>query len=109
MWLWPKSILEKQGHYVDVAMNGEQAIRLFEKNTYDIVFLDIKLPDMSGFDIAHYLRKNYEEGIYDFLPPLIAFTANVMHSEEEYQEQGMDGVLRKPLSLVELRQCLKLF
>ena len=47
-----KSILEKQGHYVDVAMNGEQAIRLFEKNTYDIVFLDIKLPDMSGFDIA---------------------------------------------------------
>ena len=47
-----KSILEKQGHYVDVAMNGEQAIRLFEKNTYDIVFLDIKLPDMSGFDIC---------------------------------------------------------
>ena len=68
-------------------MNGEQAIRLFEKNTYDIVFLDIKLPDMSGFDIAHYLRKNYEEGIYDFLPPLIAFTANVMHSEEEYQSR----------------------
>ena len=52
-----KSILEKQGHYVDVAMNGEQAIQLFEKNTYDIVFLDIKLPDMSGFDIAYYLRK----------------------------------------------------
>ena len=104
-----KSILEKQGHYVDVAMNGEQAIRLFEKNTYDIVFLDIKLPDMSGFDIAYYLRKNYEEGIYDFLPPLIAFTANVMHSEEEYKEQGMDGVLRKPLSLVELRQCFKTF
>ena len=38
-----KSILEKQGHYVDVAMNGEQAIQLFEKNTYDIVFLDIKM------------------------------------------------------------------
>ena len=73
------------------------------------VFLDIKLPDMSGFDIAHYLRKNYEEGIYDFLPPLIAFTANVMHSEEEYQNQGMDGVLRKPLSLTELRQCFKTF
>ena len=87
----------------------EQAIQLFEKNTYDIVFLDIKLPDMSGFDIAYYLRKNYEEGIYDFLPPLIAFTANVMHSEEEYQNQGMDGVLRKPLSLTELRQCFKTF
>ena len=61
-----KSILEKQGHYVDVAMNGEQAIRLFEKNTYDIVFLDIKLPDMSGFDIAHYLRKNSKKGFTIF-------------------------------------------
>ena len=63
-----------------VAMNGEQAIRLFEKNTYDIVFLDIKLPDMSGFDIAHYLRKNYEEGIYDFLPPF-----NCLYSERDAQ------------------------
>ena len=105
-----KSILEKQGHYVDVAMNGEQAIRLFEKNTYDIVFLDIKLPDMSGFDIAHYLRKNYEEGIYDFLPPLIClYSERDAQRKEEYQEQGMDGVLRKPLSLVELRQCFKTF
>ena len=61
-----KSILEKQGHYVDVAMNGEQAIQLFEKNTYDIVFLDIKLPDMSGFDIAYYLRKTTKKGFMIF-------------------------------------------
>ena len=43
---------------------------------------------MTGFDIAQYLRKNYEEGIYDFLPPMIAFTANVMHSEKDYLEWG---------------------
>ena len=47
-------------------MNGEQAIQLFEKNTYDIVFLDIKLPDMSGFDIAYYLRKTTKKGFTIF-------------------------------------------
>lgn len=66
MWLWPKVFLKNKGHYVDVAMNGEQAIRLFEKNTYDIVFLDIKLPDMSGFDIAQYLRKTTKKGFTIF-------------------------------------------
>ncbi|QIA78071.1 ATP-binding protein [Rodentibacter caecimuris] len=100
-----KSVLEKLGHSVDVAMNGKDAIKLFERNTYDIILLDIKLPDMSGFDIAAYLRKKYEDGIYDFLPPLVAFTANVMQSEEEYQSKGMDSVLRKPLALDELKRC----
>ncbi|OOF69398.1 ATP-binding protein [Rodentibacter caecimuris] len=101
-----RSVLEKLGHQVDSALNGKQAIRLFEQNNYDLVLLDIQLPDMTGFQIAQYLRKRYEEGIYDSLPPLIAFTANVMHDEEEYLDQGMDGVLRKPLAIDELNTCL---
>ncbi|OOF38360.1 hybrid sensor histidine kinase/response regulator [Rodentibacter rarus] len=104
-----KNVLEKLGHRVDVAMNGKEAIQLFERNVYDIVLLDIKLPDMSGFDIATHLRRKYEEGIYDFLPPLVAFTANVMQNVKEYQAKGMDGVLRKPLALNELKQCFHLF
>ncbi|OOF88524.1 hybrid sensor histidine kinase/response regulator [Rodentibacter ratti] len=100
-----KNVLEKLGHHVDVAMNGKDAITLFERNTYDIILLDIKLPDMSGFDIASHLRKKYEDGVYDFLPPLVAFTANVMQSEEEYQSKGMDTVLRKPLVLEDLKRC----
>lgn len=100
-----KNVLEKLGHHVDVAMNGKDAIKLFERNTYDIILLDIKLPDMSGFDIASHLRKKYEDGVYDFLPPLVAFTANVMQSEEEYQSKGMDTVLRKPLVLEDLKRC----
>ena len=65
-WLWLKAFLKSKGIMLMLPWNGEQAIRLFEKNTYDIVFLDIKLPDMSGFDIAYYLRKNYEEGFMIF-------------------------------------------
>ncbi|OOF58833.1 ATP-binding protein [Rodentibacter myodis] len=104
-----KNVLEKLGHKVDVAMNGQEAIQCFERNVYDIVLLDIKLPDMSGFDIADHLRKKYEAGIYDFLPPLVAFTANIMQSEKEYLVKGMDAVLRKPLAIEELHQCLNRF
>ena len=101
-----KSLLEKLGYQIDVAMTGAQAIEKFEQNYYDLVFLDIQLPDMSGFDIANYLRQNYENGTYDFLPPLIALTANVVQKKEEYLAQGMDDVIHKPLSLDELNQCL---
>lgn len=104
-----RTILEKQGHHVDAAINGKEGITLFERNIYDLILLDIKLPDMTGFDIAQYLRENYEEGIYDFLPPIIAFTANVMQSEKEYLAMGMDGVLRKPISINELNHCLQHF
>lgn len=101
-----KSMLQKLGYQIDVAMTGAEAIQKFEENYYDLVFLDIQLPDMSGFDIAHHLRENYENGIYDFLPPLIALTANVVQKKEAYLEQGMDDVIHKPLSLDELNQCL---
>lgn len=101
-----KSVLEKLHCQVDVAMNGQQAIERFEQNIYDLVLLDIQLPDMSGFQVAQHLRKKYEEGIYDFLPPLIALTANIMHSKAEYQQQGMDDILRKPLSVKALTHCL---
>jgi len=101
-----KSLLEKLGYQIDVAMTGAQAISKFEQNYYDLVFLDIQLPDMSGFDIANHLRQNYENGTYDFLPPLIALTANVVQKKEEYMAQGMDDVIHKPLSLDELNQCL---
>lgn len=101
-----KNLLEKLGHIVDVAMNGAEALRKFNQSQYDLVFLDIQLPDMTGFDIAHQLRMSYENEQYDFLPPLVALTANVIHSKSEYQQRGMDDVLRKPLSLNELNDCL---
>ena len=56
LWL-RKLFLEKLGHHVDVATNGKQAITLFEKNVYDILLLDIKLPDMSGFEIDQYFAR----------------------------------------------------
>ena len=102
-----KSVLEKLNYQVDVAMTGQAAIDLFEQNDYDLLLLDIQLPDMSGVDVAAHLQRNYTEGRYDYLPPLVALTANVMQSKQQYLAQGMDDVLRKPLAIDELTLCLQ--
>lgn len=101
-----RAMLEKFGCEVEVAMTGEEAFRKFAEQSYDLLLLDIQLPDMTGFEIAQRLREAYEQGKIDYLPMLIALTANIMQTKQEYQQQGMDDVLRKPLSLEALAHCL---
>lgn len=101
-----KAMLSKFGCEVDVAMTGADAFELFEANSYDLILLDIQLPDMTGVEIAQKLRERYEAGEVDYLPLLIALTANIVQTKADYQQQGMDDVLRKPLSLEALANCL---
>ncbi|MEQ4623902.1 aerobic respiration two-component sensor histidine kinase ArcB [Providencia manganoxydans] len=100
------SVLEKLGNTVDVAMNGKEALSLFAPGEYDLVLLDIQLPDMTGMDIARELNQRYSK---DDLPPLIALTANVLKDKQEYFDAGMDGVLSKPLSVTALKQVIEQF
>lgn len=101
-----RAMLEKFGCEVDVAMSGDEAFRRFEQSEYDLILLDIQLPDTTGFDIAQKWREQYDEGDIDYLPLLVALTANVIQTKKQYLEQGMDDVLRKPLSLEALAECL---
>lgn len=91
-----RSVLEKLGCSIEVAMTGQQALDLFDPNEFDMVLLDIQLPDMTGFDVAKRLHQKFTT---DQLPPLIALTANVLKNKQEYQEAGMREVLSKPLSV----------
>lgn len=101
-----RSVLEKQGHTLDVAMTGKQALDMFDPQEYDLVLLDIQLPDMSGFDIARQIHQRYQG---QTLPPLIALTANVLKDKHEYLAAGMDDVLSKPLSVPALVAVIKRF
>ncbi|MDR0805547.1 MAG: aerobic respiration two-component sensor histidine kinase ArcB [Enterobacteriaceae bacterium] len=94
-----RSVLEKLGHSVDVAMTGTEALNKFKPNAYDLLLLDIQLPDMTGFDIAKQIRNSYTR---EEIPPLVALTANVLKDKQEYLNAGMDDVLSKPLSVPEL-------
>ncbi|RXK32588.1 aerobic respiration two-component sensor histidine kinase ArcB [Arsenophonus endosymbiont of Bemisia tabaci Asia II 3] len=99
-----RSVLEKLGHTVDVAMNGKEALKMFKIGSYDLVLLDIQLPDMTGLDIARQFRQIYAN---DKLPPLIVLTANVLKDKKKYLAAGMDDVLSKPLSVSALIKIIE--
>ncbi|HAH9073983.1 TPA: aerobic respiration two-component sensor histidine kinase ArcB [Escherichia coli] len=101
-----RSVLEKLGNSVDVAMTGKAALEMFKPGEYDLVLLDIQLPDMTELDISRELTKRYPR---EDLPPLVALTANVLKDKQEYLNAGMDDVLSKPLSVPALTAMIKKF
>ncbi|EJM1979634.1 aerobic respiration two-component sensor histidine kinase ArcB [Escherichia coli] len=101
-----RSVLEKLGNSVDVAMTGKAALEMFKPGEYDLVLLDIQLPDMTGLEISRELTKRYPR---EDLPPLVALTANVLKDKQEYLNAGMDDVLSKPLSVPALTAMIKKF
>ncbi|ELY4544577.1 aerobic respiration two-component sensor histidine kinase ArcB [Cronobacter sakazakii] len=100
------SVLEKLGCSVEVAMTGKAALEMFSPGEFDLVLLDIQLPDMTGLDISRELNRRYTR---DALPPLVALTANVLKDKKEYLEAGMDDVLSKPLAVPALTATIKKF
>jgi two-component system aerobic respiration control sensor histidine kinase ArcB len=88
-----KALLEKLGQHVDVAMTGNEAINMARNKQYDLVLLDIQLPDMNGFEVANVL---HEESLVE-QTSIVALTANVIKTRQEYLDNGMDEVISKPV------------
>ncbi len=88
-----KALLEKLGQNVDVAMTGGDAIEKIRTTTYDLILLDIQLPDMTGFDVADTVIQ--EDLVMQ--TPIVALTANVIKKREEYLQNGMDDIIAKPV------------
>ncbi|KQN49257.1 aerobic respiration two-component sensor histidine kinase ArcB [Rouxiella silvae] len=101
-----RSVLEKLGSSVEVAMTGHDALEMFVPHEFDLVLLDIQLPDMTGLDVARILREKYDA---KSLPPLVALTANVLKDKKEYLDAGIDDVLSKPLSVPALTAMIQQF
>lgn len=88
-----KALLEKLGQSVSVAMTGEDALEQARSHKYDLILLDIQLPDMNGFEVANTLR---EENLVNDTR-IVALTANVIKTRQEYLDNGMDDVIAKPI------------
>ena len=88
-----KALLEKLGQHVEVAMTGTEALEMARNTQYDLILLDIQLPDMTGFDVAATLhQEDLAMGT-----PIVALTANVIKTRQEYLNNGMDDVIAKPI------------
>jgi two-component system aerobic respiration control sensor histidine kinase ArcB len=88
-----KALLEKLGQKVDVAMTGNDAISMARAKQYDLILLDIQLPDINGFEVATVL---HDEHLVE-QTTIVALTANVIKTRQEYLDNGMDDVIAKPV------------
>ena len=96
-------IIEREELQADYAVNGIQAIELAQRKKYDLIFLDINLPDISGFEISKQIKKYY--GGED--SKIVAISAGVIgYDKETITEAGIDRFLHKPIQLDELRKLL---
>jgi len=91
-------ILKKLGYEVDLAENGNEAVNLFDKKIYDMILMDMQMPEMSGPEATRMIRKRGGKQ-----PVIIALTASTMQGDrEECLKAGMDDYLSKPLRLEDL-------
>jgi len=98
-------ILEKGGHRVDVVANGKQALKALDKNEYDIVLMDVQMPEMDGYTATRAIR-NSRLGIRSI--PVIAMTAHAMKGDrEKCLAAGMDDYISKPVKPKELLKMVQ--
>jgi signal transduction histidine kinase/CheY-like chemotaxis protein len=93
-------MLEKQDHSVTVAANGREALLAVEQQTFDLILMDIQMPELDGFAATEAIRRNERSGERI---PIIALTAHAMAGDRERcLAAGMDGYVSKPIRMGEL-------
>jgi len=98
-------VLEKQGHTITIANNGEEALRLWRHAVYDLIFMDIEMPVMDGYCATAAIRAiEQEQGGY---VPIAAMTAHTLQGDaEKCLAAGMDAYISKPFKSGEVRDVI---
>ena len=98
-----RTMLERLGYSSDLAGSGVEAVQALQRQPYDLVFMDMLMPDMDGLEATRRIRALAPAA----QPRIVALTANVMQEDREAcRRAGMDGFLAKPITLVDLQRCL---
>jgi CheY-like chemotaxis protein len=94
-------MLKKLGYHADIATNGIEAIEALENKSYDIVFMDIQMPEMDGLEATKIIRQRWLQG-----PKIIVITS-LNDYREICLEAGADDFLTKPLGIEKLGKTIK--
>jgi PAS domain S-box-containing protein len=99
------SLLEKQGHTVVVAGNGREALAALEQGAFDLVLMDVQMPEMDGLEATALIRRREQQAGGHL--PIIAMTAHAMKGDRERCLQaGMDDYVSKPVQPRELHEAI---
>ncbi|MFH2092283.1 MAG: ATP-binding protein [Pseudomonadota bacterium] len=100
-----KTRLERQGHIITQACNGSEAVEAFKKDTFDIILMDIHMPEMDGLEATAAIRSAEIDAPGHI--PIIALTASVMGNEiKRFIAAGMDSVVAKPIDFKNLSMVM---
>ena len=88
-------MLQKIGHQSEIANNGLQCLAKFEEGKYDIILMDVHMPEMNGIEATQTIKKKFNN-----IPPIIGLSANSMEGDaEKYVKLGFDDYLSKPITI----------
>ena len=100
-----KKLLEKLGHTVVTAMDGQEALKLLAEQDFDLILMDIQMPVMDGLEATRRIRasgKSYAR------IPIIAMTSYAMAGDRErFLAASMDGYISKPVNMKELKETIE--
>jgi CheY-like chemotaxis protein len=98
-------LLERMGYRADVAGNGLEAIEAVQRQTYDVVLMDVQMPEMDGLEATRAICREWTQ---EQRPRIIAMTAGAMKEDREScLEAGMDDYISKPIRVEELVRALR--
>ncbi|WKK80047.1 response regulator [Marivirga arenosa] len=101
-----KKILMMQNYSIHSAKNGEQVLKALEKESFDIILMDINMPKMDGMECTRAIRALDDEQKSSI--PIIAITGNAKnYTNEEFKEAGINEYLQKPLNFDQLVETVK--
>ena len=99
-------MLERLGYHADVAANGREAVEALARQPYDLILMDIQMPEMDGMQATQQIRQGW---LPSQQPRIVAMTANALAGDREtYLASGMDDYVSKPVKVEELTRVLQL-
>jgi CheY-like chemotaxis protein len=94
-------LLQKHGHHVVLAANGKEALKQISQTSFDLVLMDIQMPEMDGLQATRTIRESERESGAHL--PIVAMTAYAMQGDQDRcLAAGMDGYISKPINVREL-------
>ncbi len=97
------ALLRRQGWTVTLADNGKLACEALGSQLFDLVLMDVQMPEMDGLEATRWIRQREAESASRSRIPVVALTAHASHAQhDQCMEAGMDGVVTKPVNLAAL-------